>query len=209
MKEPLQEWFNAQRAATPDEMFYKSASGGQIMFVRDTLRYLVASGLVYEEARDICSVISEHTSKSVKLPVYQLERQDLGLKLILRNNFFDWKLSVISERPIVADFTGLFHTTPPVEPSYSGNELSVCYFEGFPRDLVFGYYEPSDKQRWSAAVGGDCAIWTTVFLLMRAIGAVKPRKWHTSDTYPAELAEESRRNKVAREAREARGLKDG
>jgi len=201
MNEPLQEWFNAQRAETPDEMYYKEASGSQVMFVRDQLSYLVASGLVYEEARDICRVISTHTSKSVKLPVYQLSRPDLGLRLILRGNFHDWKLSVISEKPITADFAGLFHTTPPVEPDYTGNELAGVYFEGFPRELVFGYYEASDKLRWSAAIGGQFALWTTVFLIMRASGALGPKEWTTRATHQAQLDEDSRRNKAAREAR--------
>jgi hypothetical protein len=201
INEPLQDWFNAQREATPDEMFYKEASGSQIMFVRDDLRYLVASGLYYEEAKDICRVISHHTSKSVKLPVYQLSRPDLGLRLILRDNFYDWKLSVISETPIVADFSGLFRTTPPIAREYTGCELASCYFEGFPEELVFGYYEPSDKRRWSAAIGGRNALWTTVFLMMRALGAVKPRVWHTRESRKAQMAEESARNKRARELR--------
>src|SRR6185369_7381601 len=100
--------------------------------------------------------------KSVKLPVYQLSRPDLGLRLILRGNFHDWKLSVISNKPIAADFTGLFRTTPPTHPKYHGNELASCYFEGFPEELVFGYYEPSDKCQWSAAIGGQQALWATV-----------------------------------------------
>lgn len=200
-REPLQDWFNAQRAATPDEMFYKEASGSQIMFVRDQLNYLVASGLYFEEARDICGVISTHTSKSVKLPVYELYRPDLGLRLILRNNFYDWKLSVISAQPIVADFAGLFKTTPPVDEKYTGSELSACYFEGFPRELVFGYYESSDKCQWSAAIGGNFALWTTVFLLMRSLGAVKPLIWHTPESRKAQMDDESARNKRARAAR--------
>lgn len=184
MNEPIQEWFNKQREATPDEMYYKGASGRQIMFARDTLTGLVACGLAYEEAKKITTVISTHTSKSVLLPVYQFERVDLGLRLIARDNFYNWKLSVISERPIVADFSGLFHTTPPVDPSYTGDPLASVYFEGFPRDLVFGYYEPSSGHRWSAEIGSDNAMWATLFLIMRTLGAVKPFKWSTREAKP-------------------------
>ena len=111
-----------------------------------------------------------------------------GLTLVVRNNFYDWKLSVISkDRPIVADFSGLFYTTPPVAPEYTGNELADCYFEGFPKELVFGYYEPSDKKRFSAAIGGDHALYTTVFLLLRSLDIVRPCQWHTPESHRAAI----------------------
>lgn len=177
--EPLQEWFNKQREVTPDEMYYKGASARQIMWVRDTLANVFNCGLVFEERRQV-EVIATHTSKSVLLPVYSLERADCSLRLVLRENFFNWKLSVISGEPLDVDFSGLFHTTPPIDPSYTGNPLASVYFEGFPEDLIFGYYAPSDKRRFSAEIwGGDEALWTTVFLIMRARGVVTPFEWST------------------------------
>lgn len=198
MKEPLQAWFNQQREKTPSEMIWKDASSHQIMFARDQLCYLVGAGLDYEEARDLCTVIATHTSKSVELPVYNFERPDLGLRLVARENFFNWKLSVISETPIVADFGGLFKTTPPVAPEYTGNPLSSCYFEGFPRELVFGYYEASDKRQWSAEIGGDYGMYTTLFLIMRSLGAIKARAWHTPESHRAELEAETKRSRERR-----------
>jgi hypothetical protein len=151
-------------------------------------------------------VISTHGSKSVGLPVYELDRPDLGIRLILRDNFYNWKLTVMAGLPIVADFSGLFHTTPPVEPDYTGNPLSACYFEGFPRELVFGYYEPSDKRHWSAEInGGDQALWAVVFLIVKALGAVKPFVWNTRESHRKQLDEERAAWQAERAAEKAAG----
>ncbi len=178
MESRLQKWINEQTAK--DTMLWKGAFMEQILFVRDRLVYLVGGGLPFEQMDAVADVVSTHHSKSIALPVYDLRRPDLGLRLVLRGNFYNWKLSVISDAPIVADFSGLFHTTPPVDPSYTGDELAGVYFEGFPKDLIFGYYEPSDKKRWSAQLGDDYDVHMAIFLIMRALGAVKPRVWSTS-----------------------------
>ncbi|MGH6876113.1 MAG: hypothetical protein ACREHV_01910, partial [Rhizomicrobium sp.] len=142
MDSKLQKWISA--AVVGDEMLWKGGFDHQVGFVRDVIVGLVGAGLHYEDIEPIADVVSTHTSKSICLPVYDLKREDLGLRFIMRNNFYNWKLSVISKKPIICDFTGLFHTTPPVEPDYTGNPLADVYFEGFPKSLVFGYYEPSD-----------------------------------------------------------------
>jgi len=196
----LQEWISAHLVT--DEMLWKGAWGRQVEFVRDALCYLVASGLSPDDEDDykkflaIPDVISTHRSKSIELPVYELSRPDLGIRFILRNNFYNWKLSVLSEMPIIADFSGLFHTTPPVEPKYTGNELSPVYFEGFPDDLIFGYYESSDKLRWSAEIQGDHNLYTAIFLTMRAIGAVKPFVWLTEASHDAEIKERQKKREA-------------
>lgn len=162
MRQKLQEWVNEQLVG--DEMIWKGAFGSQISFVR-RLTGLMATGLSYKAMDDITHVIATHRSKSITLPVYELSRPDLGLRLILRDNFHNWKLSVISERPIDADFSGLFHTTPPVEPAYTGEPLSSVYFEGFPGDLIFGYYNDQQggtRQKWSAEIYGDHSLYTVV-----------------------------------------------
>jgi hypothetical protein len=182
------------------EMLWNGAAGHQLKFVRDRLTALVGMGLDYEDRKDITTVISTHGSKSIDLPVYQLARGDLGLRLILRDNFYNWKLSVLSETPIKADFSCLFHTTSPVAPAYTGNPLSSVYFEGFPSDLVFGYYDESDGRRWSAEIGDDYTLWMVVHAVMRSLGVVKPLTWHTEASHRAELDAETERWK-AREAK--------
>jgi len=132
-------------------------------------------------------VISEHRSKSIKLPVYLLERGDL--KIILRYNFYNWKMSVICNKKIDANFDGLFHTTPPIEPEYTGNELASVYFEGFPKDIIFDYYEETDKKVWSAELYSDQILWTTIYLILKAVGYVVPTEWTTKAKHEAEIAE--------------------
>lgn len=184
-------------------MLWKGAFGEQVMFIRDTLAALVSVGLDYED-RVVPQVISTHRSKSLTLPVVSLDRPDLGLRLILRNNFYNWKMSVISERPIVADYGAIFYTSPPVEPTYTGNPLADCYFEGFPADLIFGYLSENPR-RFSAEVWGDYQLWTAIYLTLSAVGAIKPLIWSTKVSHRAELdAQEARRNaRAVREKGEA------
>ncbi len=171
-----------------DEMLWQKAAFNQFNFVRDDLNPLIQNRLKSAERKDI-QVISEHRSKSIVLPVYVLERGDL--KIILRYNFYNWKMSVICNRKIDADFGGLFHTTPPIEPDYTGNELASVYFEGFPEDLCFDYYESTDKKVWSAEISNDQMLWTTMYLILKAIGYIEPMTWHTKESHQKELDEQS------------------
>lgn len=96
------------------------------------------------------TVISTHRSKSIELPVVRYDRPDLGAFFVIRGNFYDYKLSVRSERPIDdAGFADLFATAPTC--GYEG-ELSSCYFEGFPEELVFGH-QSANPREWSAEIG--------------------------------------------------------
>jgi hypothetical protein len=201
MKQPIQAWFDKWLAEHEgSDLYYKDAASAQVQLVRDTLAALVWADVPYwkraneGEPRTDCKVtgyvISEHRSKSVRLPVYLFERADLGIRFVLRNNFYDWKLSVMSENPIQSDlFPYLFHTTPPIEREYTGDELAHVYFEGFPKDLIFGYHG-ADPRRWSASLG-DRALWTTILLCMRSVGGVKPMAWHTRESHCKALDEES------------------
>lgn len=201
----IQEWMNEQMVG--DEMFWKGAWGHQLKFLRDTfVMGLCAAGIeYYRDREEIGRVISTHRSKSISLPVVEVSRPDLGLRMIVRNNFYNWKLSVISEKPIEVDFSGLFYTTPPLDPAYTGNHLADCYFEGFPKDRIFGYYSKNNR-KFSAEIGNDEELCTTVFLIMRYLGAVKPFEWHTSKTYPQILKDRSAREVARRAERKAQGL---
>ena len=191
IKTPLQEWISAQVVA--DDMLWKGGFGHQMQFIRDTLTGVFSVGLEYEERQQTPMVISTHRSKSITLPVVEFSRPDMELRLVVRHNFYNWKLSVISGTPIEADFTGLFPITFPTEPEYTGNPLSSVYFEGFPEELVFGYYEPSDRKQWSAEIHGDYALWTTVYLIMKTLGVIKPHVWTTKESHTAQLKAETAR----------------
>lgn len=188
----LQAWISEQ--VVGDNMLWKGAFGYQMKFIRDDIKPLISTGLEYEDSKTVATVISTHRSKSIVLPVVEMQRRDLGLRLVMRHNFYNWKLSVISERPVEADFGGLFHTTPPVEPDYTGDPLGPASFEGFPAQYIFGYYA-TDRRRFSAEIWDDNGMWTACFLFMKALGAVKPFVWGTRAA-----AEEQRK---AREASRA------
>jgi len=140
----------------------------QIRFLRE-LRMLLSMGLGRQEV--VCSVVGEHTSKSVKLPVVMFDRSDLNLQLVLRNNFYDWKLSVISMRPITADFSDLFCCNPPSKEDLG--YLHPVYFEGFPKEYIFSYYSLLTGT-WSASIDSDYDLYMVVRLILRALGVSKP-----------------------------------
>jgi hypothetical protein len=169
---PLQEWIDR---AYPDDP--SSPTGGcprQCLYVRDSLAPMLWMdrerrwGDPFPESK----VISTHRSRSTILPVYELSRPDLGIRFVLRNNFFDWKLSVSLERPVDVDLRGLCETAPPPPPAQ--HNLVPVYFEGFPEDLVYPHYEVSDRRRWSAAFWCNEALWAAMFLLLRAARVIPP-----------------------------------
>lgn len=114
----------------------KDAASNQICFVRDNLSSCLADS--YEEYIGITfktDIIGEHVSKSIKLPVYELKYRNCTF--IMRNNFYNWKISVIlsSSIPLLLydDFNRLF------DPSL---KHSVIHCEGFaPRDVYQSFNE--------------------------------------------------------------------
>lgn len=118
-----------------DNMLYKDRYWRQVMFVRDTLPCLLAKG--YDDFKNIkVNVINTHRSKSIDLPVYELTIPDIGMKLIMRNNFYDWKVSVISEEEVDIIPGDLFKDI----------EIQKKYCEGFKQEYVFGKYTDNKKQ---------------------------------------------------------------
>lgn len=148
------------RVNEPDEnLIYTKGFEDQICFVRDTLCQLLRS--TYEEWRDNPPlVISTHYSKSVKLPVFQINLEKYGIEMVLRYNFYDWKISVKSDKPLDFDYMGLFN---PAE------EISYLYCEGFPRDKVYGSYEHSHSQ-FTIEIGSHYNLYTFIFLLKNYLG---------------------------------------
>lgn len=131
----LQEWANAHQPA--ETLIYKDSYWDQIIFVRDKIAGLLAK--TYEEYKVIqasMKVISEHTSKSVRLPVFRVELAD-GTAFTMRYNFYNWKVSVISPRNVKADFMGLFNPN---------ERIHEVYCEGFPKGLVYGPYAENKRQ---------------------------------------------------------------
>lgn len=87
-------------------------------------------------------VIGEHRSKSIALPVVEVKIERLGLRIIMRDNFYNLAVTVESTRPIG------FAPPEPWGVSQSADYMHECYFEGFERAGVRVYKEslPGDPR---------------------------------------------------------------
>ena len=143
-----------------ETLIYRKAQGEQVCFVRDVISdRLVFADLGWDE-HDEPMVISHHYSKSVKLPVFQITREDLGIEFVLRCNIYDWKISVKSEKPLDFDFMGLFDSKKVVN--------RYCC-EGFPEDKIYGSYE-QDHSQFTIEIGSEYNVYAFFFLLRNYLG---------------------------------------
>lgn len=151
------------RVNEPNEnLIYAKGLGEQVRFVRDRLCQLLSS--TYEEWCDNPpQVISIHYSKSVKLPVFQINLEKYGIEMVFRYNFYDWKISVKSDRPLDFDYMGLFNPT---------EEISYLCCDGFPRNKVYGSYEQSHSQ-FTIEIASHYNLYTFIFLLKNYLGIKK------------------------------------
>lgn len=128
----LQKWANENEPAKSVNGFWH-----QVTFIRDEVAWILAETYdAYVNLSEGIRVISTHVSKSVRLPVYYVSLPD-GTKFVLRNNFYDWKVSIDSPRDVDVDFLGLFDPTIPVG--------RYCC-EGFPTESIFGAYANNRRQ---------------------------------------------------------------
>lgn len=150
---PLQTWFSANMPA--EDLIYKDGMSQQVMFVRDTITGVLARS--YFEYKRLPKVISTHTSKSVKLPVYYFN--SAYAKIIMRCNFHDWKVSVESKvGPMDMDLDRLCGTKEPIP---------TCYCEGFRTEWVFPPYS-QNKEKFTVEIRDKYQLYTFLFLLRRA-----------------------------------------
>jgi len=143
------------RANTPDEKFlYAQQVGKQVSFVRDIICPLFYGS--YQECEKYPPmVISTHKSKSVLLPVYQISVPKYGLEIILRNNFYDWKVSIKCNTELNFDTMGLFDMT---------NQIHPVFCEGFPEDKVYDWYLADHKQ-FTVEIRDDYKLYTFMYLI--------------------------------------------
>ena len=152
-----------------DEMIYKQAFSDQVCFVRDAINHLFYenSDSGYEELKvNPVLVINTHTSKSIKLPVYKINLRKYKLSMIIRNNFHDWKLSIVSEQEINVDFMELFDET---------KTINSVYCEGFKEDQVFQSFKDNKKQ-FTVEIYDRNRLFTFMYLLNNYLKKDNPRK---------------------------------
>ena len=162
MKEKLDYWMRNNVPAS--NLIYKDGLTNQCHFVINLMEKLflnVASDydseLDYDKRLKIIedfvpSVIGVHRSKSVLLPVMEIDLPKIGLKVVLRCNFYDWCLSVESQKDIECDFMGLLT-----------NEKG--YFEGFPEDRIYEKYSETNKKNFSICLRDEYQVYTFIFLI--------------------------------------------
>ena len=150
----LQNWFMDN---IPDpNMLWKKAMESQVLFVRDKLKHAFKFDGSNEARalRENTTVVSTHTSKSIKLPVYSIIWRDI--RLIMRENFYDWKVSVESGHELIGlDSIGLFVPMRGINP---------IYCEGFKKEWVYPSYHES-KRRFTIELNSDFDLYCLVKLI--------------------------------------------
>lgn len=139
--------------------------------VFDKLSRLVGFGV--PDPSQVAWVISEHYLRGEMRPVVLFERFDLGIVFFVRHNSLDWLLSVSCAQSLSSDrFAYLFRCSPP-PPGPGADPLHAAYFEGFPKDFIFGYYE-NNHRMWSARISQPEALWMTIFECMVLVDGLSP-----------------------------------
>ena len=138
-----------------ENLIYKKAGIDQAIYVRDTLAMNLLRSVP-------AFAISMHRSKSVPLPVYGLTMRN-GIKLIMRDNFYDWKVSVILPKPLPKNYL-------PMELISNDGDIPDCYLEGFHNEWGFETYKPEDEKqnKFTIEVYGKYRLYTLLFYLKNA-----------------------------------------
>jgi len=124
----------------------------------DKMEYL--SDERYDFIHSFINVLSTHISKSIKLPVYEFKSK--GIRFIVRYNFHDWKVSIISDRDLEIEPKGLFNP--------KSSSVKPCYFEGFPKDLVFpNYNEKENKDKFSVCLHNEFSMYVFFWYLINKV----------------------------------------
>jgi len=117
-----------------DEMLWKKAAVDQEIFMRDVIGMNLLKVPMF--------VVSWHRSKSIVLPVYGFVLRN-GIKVIVRYNFYDWKVSVdcpkqLPDNCIPEDI---------VSSGYNGDKIPDVYLEGFREEWSYESYKPVDTPK--------------------------------------------------------------
>ena len=131
-----------------ESLFYKSGANNQMYFVENVF----SNQLLGAEA----FVVSTHRSKSCLLPVYAIKMYN-GIKIIMRNNFHDWVLTIMSPKEISIP-------NDLVYGLHGDNDITPVYCEGFKKEWVFGYKTENFKNT-TVYVYDNLRLFTLLYLL--------------------------------------------
>ena len=140
---PLSAWI--EKHLPKPEMYWKDTATSQFKFLAKLSTFLFPN----EAKRERCAaVVGTHWSKSIELPVVEFQLENA--RIVMRDNFYDWKVSVQIDEPIDIDVIGSSFT----ELFDPKGEHSECYCEGFSEYDVFGSFD-SDRRRFTVSIGND------------------------------------------------------
>lgn len=143
--------------APGDNMIYKESYWTQIMLIRDRINSLFYDD-VQEYNENPVMVINTHMSKSITLPIYLIDLKKHGVQIILRDNIYDWLITVISDREITVDFNGLFREDLKIQKTNS-----YTYSE-FTDDQIKDCFKDNKKQ-FTLEIQDDYNLYVFMYLL--------------------------------------------
>jgi hypothetical protein len=151
----------ARRWELDEKLIYKKASEKQMCFVRDQ----ICLCLLHVP----CFKVSWHTSKSCLLPVYGFTMRN-GIKVICRENFYDWKLSIELPKPLPQDFIPDDILTWNNCDDPNRKDIPDCYLEGFKDEWAWPMYDPksADQLRFTIEMGNDYDFYMLMYMLNKA-----------------------------------------
>ena len=145
-----------------ENLIYKKAALSQASFVKGSIcgNLLKARGFV----------VSTHCSKSCELPVYFIKLRN-GIKLIMRCNFYDWKISV----DIPEEYDILPANYLPTDclshclVENATDKIPLCYLEGFKKEWSFDAYIPEQPgKRFTIEIPDDERLYVIIHYLKHA-----------------------------------------
>jgi len=147
----LQAWYMENQCS--ETMIYAKAFGKQFCFVRDE------SKRIFRDLLSHVNVISTHTSKSIKMPVYHIVLTN-GASLIIRDNFHGWKISVDTNYTV----TGGLNIPISLLEDGIDEQIASCYCEGFEKNWVYEPYKVNNN-KFTVGLGSEYEVWTFLFLI--------------------------------------------
>ena len=163
MRENIKDWLENNKPE--DNLIYKDGLYDQCDFVKNTLMRKLFLHVASDYSLDMefdeqCKIIENfapyvvgtHRSKSVLLPVMEMDFSKIGLKVVLRYNFHDYCISIESQKDIECDFMGLLTD-------------EKGYFEGFPENRIYEKYSETNKKNFSLCIRDRYQVYTFLFLL--------------------------------------------
>jgi len=175
MIEVLENWITKNKP--DDDLLWKNGFYDQVLFVNNDVSYLLSRS--YEEklgVRQNIKVVSTHTSKSVLLPVFQIDCHKI--QVTMRYNFHDWKISYLTyyDSIPVVKFGDLFDIHKQINP---------IYCEGFRENWVYSSYAENPKKFTAELAPGYNSVYVFFWLIRQKLfGDLRNQK-------PKEVIEET------------------